>query len=524
MRSCYGALQALIVMGAVACTDPMSAFAPPNRAREVATLSISPVDLQSVAIGRLVPVQAVARDEAGALVSGALINWTISDPDVVRMFRNAGYSGAIQLVAERAGVATVTATSGRGSASVTITVRAPGPVATLSIFCDSAIALGKTTQLTFEQRDSDGVVLRAPTPTYESSDSSIVRVSSTGLLVALAQGTATVTATSNGKRAVKQVVVMAPEHAFMWTAATGMLDLETLPGFISSRAMAVSPAGHVAGTLSTIADSLLRAFVRAPGASGTMRDLAGFPGGGNSEAFGVNSAGQVIGYAATSDGVQHAVLWEANGEMRVLGTLHGGQSVALGINDAGQVVGRTANGSLSQPFMWTVATGMRSMPGSTYGTAYAINQSGFVVGESDNRPVLWNGNAFPTPLFLLSRDETGRALAISRTGQPVGTSVGCSDDLNAYYYYDDCEPVAHPVTWSGTNVSFDLRKGSSAILIASALGINSAEQVVGSSSLHRAILWTRSGVRDLGVLPGRQWSVATAINDAGLVVGSSLNP
>ena len=522
MRRWYGVLQSLLVMGAVACTDPMSAFAPVNHGREVATLSITPAEVPSVAVGRLIPLQATARDGAGALLSNVPITWASSDPEVVRIERPGGYSGIIQIVSERAGVATLTATSGRGSASVTIVVRAPGPVATLSIFGDSAVALGKTTQLSFAQRDSDGVVLRSPAPTFSSSDSNIARVSPAGLLIALAQGTATVTATSDGKRAARQLVVVAPEHAFMWTPATGMLDLETLPGFVSSKALAVSPAGHVAGTMSTIADSLSHAFVRSPGESG-MRDLGGFPGGGSSEAFGVNSTGQVIGYATTREGVRHAVLWDSNGEMRDLGTLHGGHSIALGINDAGQVVGWTTNGTARRPFMWTGSTGMRAIAGISYGTAYAISQSGVIVGEGDNRPVLWNGNAAATALFLLNHDRSGRAVAISGAGHTVGTSRGCFDDD---YLDEDCgEFVEHPVLWSSTSVAVDLRKTSGATTaIASVLGINSALQIVGRSALHRAVLLSSDGVRDLGVLPGRQWSVATAINDAGLVVGSSLNP
>ena len=211
------------------------------------------------------------------------------------------------------------------------------------------------------------------------------------------------------------------------------------------------------------------------------------------------------------------MLWDANGEIRDLGTLDGGHSAALGINDAGQVVGWTAKGTLRQPFMWTESTGMRAIVGVSYGTAYAISQSGVIVGEGDNRPVQWNGGAAASPFYLLPRDQAGRAVAISAAGHVVGTSRGCADD-----YDDDCWDFAeHPVMWTGASVPVDLRKISDAV---SVLGVNSALQIVGSNALRRAILYSTDGTRDLGVLPGRVWSVATAINDAGLVVGSSLNP
>jgi hypothetical protein len=56
--------------------------------------------------------------------------------------------------------------------------------------------------------------------------------------------------------------------------------------------------------------------------------------------------------------------------------------------------------------------------------------------------------------------------------------------------------------------------------------VNDFDEVVGasgSSARQRAVLWTTTGsIRDLGTLPGDSKSEATAINNAGDVVGYSI--
>ena len=417
------------------------------------------------------------------------------------------------------GVTTLTAKSGSASASITITVHSPGPVASIQLFLERDVTAGKTAQLRVLQRDSEGVVLSMPLPTLVISDSAIARISSTGLVTGLAPGSVTVTATSAaGPSGVARFSILAPEHAFLWTAALGMIDLGTVPGFISSRALAVSAAGHVAGTMFTVGDSLSHAFVRAPGASAALRDLGGLPGGGSSEAFGVNSAGEAVGSATTATGVSHAVLWRQDGTIIDLGTPLGSASVAFAINDAGQVVGRMGTAAGTQPFIWTEATGMQAIAGTTNGTALAINRSGTVTGESQGRAFTWRAGSTATVLSLLSSDMGARAVAISDVGEIVGNSKS-----ECQSYYDDCD-LEHAVLWTTAGMATDLRTQGLAATVAAA-GINSARQVVGSNNNHTAILWSASsGLRDLGVLPGRGFSAATAINDAGVVVGSSANP
>ena len=515
-----------VLIGTAGCLGDVAS---PTAVVEVASVTIVPAELSSLALNQSVTLQAVLRDNNGAVVLTAPLGWTSSDPSIVRIDDpRTKYAKGALAIAQRVGTATITANSGLKEATITITVRAPGPVTTVVLTsATAAVALGTTSQVTAVLRDSDGVQLEAPVPSFASSDSTVVTVSSSGLAVARAQGTATLSATSNGKIGSMTVTVTAAARAFVWTAATGMMDLGILPGFVTSKAFAVSTAGHVAGSMSTVAESLSHAFLWSPGLTAVMRDLGGLTGTGQSEAFGVNSTGRVVGYATTARGAKHAVLWSPNGAIQDLGTLNGGnESAALAINDLGQVVGWTRSGRQTQPFIWTEAAGMRAMLGS--GVALAINQAGVVAGQTGYRPFLWSASLGAALLPIIKGDYEGSVLAINNLGETVGASIGCSDDPNFYYYDDnDCyDAVEHPVYWASMNPPVDLRSAPGVGgVFARAAGINNSRQVVGMSNGRHAILWSAAnGLRDLGVLPNRRLSVATAINDAGVVVGWSGNP
>ena len=514
-----------VLFGTAGCLGDVAS---PVAVVEVASVTIAPAELSSLALNQSVILQAVLRDNNGAVVSAAPLGWSSSDPSIVRIdAQRTKYAKGALAIAQRVGTATITANSGLKEATVTITVRAPGPVTTVVLTsATAAVALGTTSQVTAILRDSDGVQLAAPVPTFASSDSTVVSVSSSGLVIARAQGTATLSAMSNGKIGALTITVTAAARAFLWTAETGMTDLGILPGFVTSKAFAVSTAGHVAGSMSTVAESLSHAFLWSPGLTAAIRDLGGLAGAGQSEAFGVNSTGQVVGYATTAGGAKHAVLWSPNGAIQDLGTLYGGnESVALAINDLGQVVGWTRRGLQTQPFIWTETAGMRAIMGS--GVAFAINQAGVAAGQSGDRPFVWSASSGAALLPIIKGDNEGSVLAINNAGETVGASIGCSDDPNSYYFDDDCySAVEHPVFWASVNALVDLRNAPGVGgVFARAAGINNSRQVVGMSNRRRAILWSAAnGLRDLGVLPNRSLSAATAINDAGRVVGWSGNP
>src|SRR5262249_18650114 len=129
-----------------------------------------------------------------------------------------------------------------------------------------------------------------------------------------------------------------------------------------------------------------------------MIDLSAAVGDFEGVAFGLNDSGQVVGYhIPTSDGLLHAFLWSASSGMRDLGTLGGNNSHAYAINNAGYVVGEsiTAEGE-DHALLWMPSTGMSDLGALTGNSqAYGTNNQGQVVGYTEtpaqvSRAFVWS--------------------------------------------------------------------------------------------------------------------------------------
>jgi len=295
----------------------------------------------------------------------------------------------------------------------------------------------------------------------------------------------------------------------------------------------------------------------------TVTDL-GLVGGTPGQAYGISNGGLVVGAAAASPTVMHAILWYHRLKVDIGARgLGGPNSAGFGVNEYGQIVGSAETSTPNSedfcgfntygfpsltdclPFVWQFGR-MTALPtlGGANGQALAINNAGEVAGMAETpnadpnpdcavsqfRPVIWEkGQIRELPTY--PGDADGIPVGINDKGQVVGGSGACGafNPLSGFYYVD-----YHALLWESDGSVHDLGNlggsGSAALPVGNfAIGINNQGQVVGHSDLpnnttFHAFLWTsETGMRDLGTLLGDVASLAIDINDGGDVVGASLD-
>lgn len=330
----------------------------------------------------------------------------------------------------------------------------------------------------------------AQTPAYTVTDlgrylngySSANGISNTGLIT----GYAYFSTTNNFHASLFYDKTSPPTH----------LDLGTLGGN-SSYAYSINDAGWMAGasTLSMAGQhaTLYTFSHKAP----ALLDL-GTLGGNRSAAYGINNAGLMAGFGSlTNDNIIHAALFQVDGNTVTrtdLGTLGGTSSSAQNLNDLGQVVGSSQ------------LTGNKE----THATLFSVN----------------DGTVTRTDLGTLGSGLSSTAYAINNTGLIVGSSYIDSD-------YDHQHAALFQVV-NGAVVRTDLETQADAY--SAAYAVNSAGQVVGNTTAgtpgyqHAFLYSAATGMQDLATLVGPNSPVAriyvdfystgsNAINDWGQIVG-----
>jgi probable HAF family extracellular repeat protein len=291
----------------------------------------------------------------------------------------------------------------------------------------------------------------------------------------------------------------------------------------------------------------------------TITDLGTLDGGTSSQPFFINSYGLVSGSSSLPDGNQHAVLWleELKLDIGAPG-LGGPNSIAFGDNERFQAAGEAETSTSDPngedfcgfgthltclPFLWQDG-GMIQLPtlGGNNGEATAINNRGEVAGFAENstpdpgcpapqvlhfKPVVWEKGRV-NQLHTLGGDPDGVAFMINDNGQAVGASGNCAT-FNPIDLYN-LVPV-HALLWEKGNATDLGNLGGTTGQAGGniALDINYQGQVVGNSDLpgdttFHAFLWTKEkGMQDLGTLSGDVASLSISINDAGSVIGASID-
>ena len=231
-------------------------------------------------------------------------------------------------------------------------------------------------------------------------------------------------------------------HAFAWTRAGGLADIDTL-GSYDALPVAVGARGEVAGNrLPSTASLDYRAFLWT--AARGMVDLD-TTGGARAGVLAMTPGLHMVGLISVNDDIRHAMSWTPASGVRDLGTLGGASSRAYGVNARGQVVGYAQNaaGEL-RAFIWSASRGMQDLnnvlrnapPGFVLDDALAINSRGAIVATSNAGLVLLSpelgrkGGLVPGPLV---------APALVKAGVPLQAALT---------FIDEDRVGARSVTWS----------------------------------------------------------------------------
>ena len=236
-----------------------------------------------------------------------------------------------------------------------------------------------------------------------------------------------------------------------------------------------------------------------------------------------------------AEALERRLLLAASYTLTPLGDLPGGDttSSAHDLNDDGTVVGVTADASGDVGFTWTAAGGMTLYggQGSDAAVPHAISDSGWVAGTTNGQPFRAAPGGGPSVL----PGGAGVALGVNDTGKAVGHANGDAAYWEPPFPFGSPKllpqgDVAHAISDGGVIVgegqSFAMRWGnwqspSSPIDFGEARGVNDAGHVAGwtdASGPRRAFLWSPSGINTLGSPGG---SEASDLNDAGEVVGAN---
>jgi uncharacterized protein YjdB len=192
------ALAALVALAGWACGSSTQ----PDATPEVASVVVTPSS-STLALNAQLPLQAEVRDGTGALVPNASVVWTVQDAAI------ASVSAAGVVTAKAIGSTQVAANALGKSGIATITVTKT-PVASVVVLPAQAdVTVGSTAQLTASAFDASQNALTDRAFTWTTSNANVATVDGSGVVTGVAAGTATITASAEGKSDGAQIRVSA---------------------------------------------------------------------------------------------------------------------------------------------------------------------------------------------------------------------------------------------------------------------------------------------------------------------------
>jgi hypothetical protein len=172
----------------------------PDATPQVAAIVVNP-STSLLALNAQLPLQALVQDQSGNLIPDVSVTWTVENPAI------ASVSPAGVVTGLALGTTQIAANAFGKSGIATVTVTRT-PVASVVVRPNSATgAIGSKTQLTATTYDASLNVLTGRGITWTTSNAAVATVDATGLVTAKTPGTATITATSEGKSDACQFTV-----------------------------------------------------------------------------------------------------------------------------------------------------------------------------------------------------------------------------------------------------------------------------------------------------------------------------
>jgi probable HAF family extracellular repeat protein len=221
-------------------------------------------------------------------------------------------------------------------------------------------------------------------------------------------------------------------HGFYWTAEGGMQSVDAPAEHRSSYCFNVNELGEIVGMALSTSGSWNAIVWTTP----TDLTVLGSLGGTASRALDINEEGRVAGKSTLPDQKTRAVLWIPQNPIVSLGTLGGSASEGFGINELSRVVGWAHNAQeQKRPFYWDGDLHDLGTLGGPNGEAYEATDDGLIVGDSENgslqmRATLWaNGNG-TYDLGTLGGTES-HARDISGNGLIAGFALTDTGDRHA---------------------------------------------------------------------------------------------
>jgi len=183
-------------------------------AQIVKSVVVSPASATLDALGLTQQFSAVAQDANGNVVPGQTFAWSASPAGVVAIDPVTGLATALAN-----GVATISATTAGVSGTAVLSVAQAVGSVVVSPATATLDALGLTQQFTAVAKDANGNVVPGQAFTWTADNPLVARVDAGGIVTAVANGSATITATAAGvagraaltvAQVVKSVVVSPP--------------------------------------------------------------------------------------------------------------------------------------------------------------------------------------------------------------------------------------------------------------------------------------------------------------------------